>query len=178
MQGPTRRELPVLVIRRTLGVALALDVFYLVAALVWDLPPLTAGDVLDILAVVFLGVLLGVGFSYLAPVPERKGLPRVIRTLLLTVPAIGIGIAVQVVLGGPAAERAYFIMFALAAWLGSLFVREEDEGDEADPADETPPEPKGWHAMDREAQAEVEGRREARGGASDADVASSDGPPE
>lgn len=130
MHVPTRRELAVLSVRRALGVALVLELFYIVAPLLWDIEPLSAASVLAIIVVSFVGVWLGIAFSYVAPMPAEKGLPRVIRTVLLTVPALGIGIAIQLLVAGPQGERAYHIMFALAAWLGSGFIREED--DEAD----------------------------------------------
>lgn len=126
MDRPPLRTLVILSVRRTLGVALFLDLFYVAATHVWGLPALEAADVLAILVVVFLGVWLGIGFSFVAPLPAEKGTPRVVRTLLLTVPAIGIGVAIQLLVEGPQGDRAFHVMFALAAWLGSTFVREGD----------------------------------------------------
>lgn len=137
MHLPSRRELLVQSTRRALAVALGLQLFYVVAPSLWPVPPLTVGSVLAIVVVSFLGVWLGVVFSYVAPRPAEKGIPRVIRTALLTVPAMGIGIAIQLIVAGPQGGRAYHVMFALAAWLGSGFIREEED-DEAgdDDADE------------------------------------------
>ncbi|MFW5911587.1 MAG: hypothetical protein ACOCSD_04095 [Halolamina sp.] len=130
MHLPSRRALLVKSTRRALGVALGLQLFYLIAPSLWPVPPLTVGSVVAIVVVSFLGVWLGVVFSYVAPRPVEKGLPRVIRTALLTVPAMGIGIAIQLVVAGPQGSRAYHVMFALAAWLGSGFIRQE--ADDAD----------------------------------------------
>lgn len=121
------RELGIRMIRRTLGISLALYVFYLIAPVFWNIPPLSTRDVLAILAVVFLGVVLGVSFSTAWPLPERTGLPRVFRTIVLTIPALGIGIAIHVTIEGAQGSRAYYIMFALAAWLASDFIRENDD---------------------------------------------------
>lgn len=96
----------------------------------WELPFPTPLELVVILLVVVAGVALGIAFSRVWPLPEKKGFPRVIRTILLTIPALGIGIFIQVSLAGPRAVRAYYVMFALAAWFGSTFIREEktDEG--------------------------------------------------
>lgn len=136
MHLPSRRALLVQSTRRALAVALGLQLFYVVAPSIWPVPPLTVGSILAIVVVSFLGVWLGVLFSYVAPRPAEKGIPRVIRTALLTVPAMGIGIAIQLVIAGPQGGRAYHVMFALAAWLGSGFIREEDDEADDDPEDE------------------------------------------
>ena len=54
--------------------------------------------------------------------------------LLIAIPALGIGIALQLFIEGPQGDRAYYAMFALAAWLGSTFIT-EDETDEEEGAD-------------------------------------------
>lgn len=114
-------------IRRTLGISLALFAFYIVAPLLWsDVPPLSMHDVLAILGVVFLGVLLGIVISHFWPLPTERGLPRAIRTAIFSVPALGFGLAIHVWVGGAEAARAYWIMFAIAALLGSTYVTEDD----------------------------------------------------
>lgn len=128
MQGreSDNRELLVWAIRRSLGISVALFAFYLVVPFLWNVPPLSTRDVLAILAVCFVGVWLGIGFSTVWPVPREQGLPRVFRTVVLTIPALGIGMAVHVTIEGAEGARAFYVMFALAAWLGSLYI----EGDE------------------------------------------------
>lgn len=120
------RSLLVWIARRTLGISLALFLFYLVVPSFWEIPPLSTRDVLAILAVVFLGVLLGVGFSRVWPLPPETGLPRVFRTIVLTTPALGIGMAIHVTIEGAEGSRAYWVIFALAAWLGSKWLRADE----------------------------------------------------
>lgn len=136
MERPPPKTLALRAVRRALGIAVFLELFYLAAPSVWDIPPLAGRDVVLILVVSFLGVALGVAFSFFAPLPAEKGLPRVIRTVLLTIPALGIGIAIQLAVEGPQGARAFHVMFALAAWLGSGFVREGEDEDEADDTDD------------------------------------------
>ena len=81
-----------------------------------------------------LGVVLGIAFSFASPLPRETGMPRMIRTALIAIPALGIGIALQLLIEGPQGDRAYYAMFALAAWLGSTFIT-EDETDEEEGAD-------------------------------------------
>lgn len=140
MQSPGRAELALLSVRRALGISLFLYAFYIVAFFVWDMPPLTGRDVLVILGVVFLGVWLGIGFSTVWPLPNERGFQRVLRTVLLTIPALGFGIAIYIFLEGAEGQRAYYIMFALGAWLGSLFIR-DDESETDDVTDPTPSDP-------------------------------------
>lgn len=141
MADSDRTELLLWIARRTLGISLVLYVFYLIAPSVWPVPPLTGQDTVAIMAVVFLGVLLGVAFSTVWPVPAEKGLPRVLRTAVLSLPALGIGMAVQVTIEGAESSRAYFVMFALAAWLGSTWLvasppAEDEEEDDDLPVDD------------------------------------------
>lgn len=126
MKIPEPRLFALLAIRRVLGIAAFLYLFYVAAHYVWALPFPTPRELLTILLVVILGVGLGVAFSRVWPLPEQKGWTRAIRTALLTIPALGIGIFVQVMLAGPQPGRAYYAMFALAAWLGSGFIEEEE----------------------------------------------------
>lgn len=126
MKVPDPRTLALLAVRRALGIAVLLYLFYVAAHYAWGLPFPTPLELLLILAVVAVGVALGVAFSHVWPLPLQKGFPRAVRTVLLTIPAMGIGIAIQVLLVGPRSARAYYVMFALAAWLGSGFVREEE----------------------------------------------------
>lgn len=130
MQIPEPRRFALLATRRVLGVAAFLYLFYVGAHYAWGLPFPTPRELLAILLVVVLGVGLGVAFSRVWPLPERKGWPRAIRTALLTIPALGIGIFIQVTLVGPQPGRAYYAMFALAAWLGSGFIEEEEPADQ------------------------------------------------
>ncbi|WP_101297130.1 hypothetical protein [Halegenticoccus soli] len=125
MYRPPLPELALLSIRRTLGVSLVLYAFYLGLHYLSGYPFLTPTDVVTVLALVFAGTWLGIGFSLVAPLPEERGLPRVVRTILLTVPALGIGVALQIFLKGARSDMALYAIFALAAWLGSTFVREE-----------------------------------------------------
>lgn len=154
MADPDRTELPLWIARRTLGISLVLYVFYLVVPSFWAVPPLTGEATLAIMTVVFLGVLLGVAFSRVWPVPAEKGLPRVLRTVVLSFPALGIGMSLQVTIEGAEPSRAYFVMFALAAWLGSAWLVAdpvEEEGDE----DEDDDLPVGDGPTDDAAPAEV-----------------------
>lgn len=133
MDRPDNRDLALLALRRIIGIWAGLSVFYLTGYYFFGWPFPDPGGLLAILLVVTLGVPLGVGFSFVSPLPQETGLSRVIRTGLIVIPSIGIGIALQLLVGGPQAERAYYAMFALAAWLGSTFITEdeteaEDEG--------------------------------------------------
>lgn len=139
MDRPDDRDLVLLAIRRVIGLWAGLSVFYLAGYYLLGYPFPGPADVLAILVVVALGVPLGVGFSFTSPLPHETGLPRIIRTALIVVPALGIGIALQLIIAGPQGERAYYAMFALAAWLGSTFVTEsphEDDGG-TEPSDDT-----------------------------------------
>lgn len=141
MRSPGPKQLLVLSARRALGISLFLYAFYIVAFIVWDMPPLTVRDVLAILGVVYMGVWLGIGFSTVWPHPNEPGFQRILRTALLTVPAMGFGIAIYIFLEGAEGQRAYYIMFALGAWLGSHFIREDEEDSEEPSEAPTGPEP-------------------------------------
>lgn len=141
MDRPDNRELTLLAVRRAVGISAGLSVFYLAGYYVYDWPFPAPGDVLAIFAVVSLGVALGVGFSFASPLPRETGLPRIIRTGLIVIPALGIGIALQLLIEGPRGDRAYYAMFALAAWLGSTFVTESADEDATDEETDAEPNP-------------------------------------
>lgn len=130
MNRPGNLELVFLAVRRVIGLWAGLSVFYLVGYYFLGYPFPTPRDVLAILVVVALGVVLGVAFSFASPLPRETGMPRMVRTALIAVPALGIGIALQLLIEGPQGDRAYYAMFALAAWLGSTFVTEDETEDE------------------------------------------------
>lgn len=134
------RTLALWTIRRVLGISVAFFVFYLLAPSLWDIPPLATVDVIAIFVVVVLGVLLGIVISYFWPLPARTGLSRAIRTAIFSIPAFGFGMAIHVTVAGPDAQRAYWLVFAVATLLGSVYVTEDDvEGAEADVPDEDGP---------------------------------------
>ena len=129
---PDADRLVLLSIRRTLGVSALLYVVYVGLFVFTDYPFLTPGDVLTVLGLVFAGTWLGVAFSFVAPLPAETGLPRVVRTILLLVPALGIGVALQILIEGAESNMAIYAIFALAAWLGSTFVREVPTSEDGD----------------------------------------------
>ena len=136
MDRPDNRDLALLAFRRVVGIWAGLSIFYLAGYYVFGWPFPDPGGLMAILLVVALGVPLGVAFSFASPLPRETGLSRIIRTGLIVIPAIGIGIALQLLVGGPQAERAYYAMFALAAWLGSTFITEgETEAEDEETAD-------------------------------------------
>ncbi len=111
-------------LRTGLGVSLLFFVFYLLAHYVWGLPFPTPLDLFQIAGVAFGGVFLGLAFSRVWPLPAQPGFERIVRVILLMVPALGLGIGLHVLLQGARPERALYLIFALAAWLGSgLIVR-------------------------------------------------------
>lgn len=130
MNRPGNLELVFLAVRRVIGLWAGLSVFYLAGYYFLGYPFPTPRDVVAILVVVALGVVLGVAFSFASPLPRETGMPRMVRTALIAVPALGIGIALQLLIEGPQGDRAYYAMFALAAWLGSTFVTEDETEDE------------------------------------------------
>ena len=112
--------LPLKALRTVLGVSLFFFLFYIVVGyFIWKLPFPTPGDLLEIFLVTGAGVGLGVLFSRFWPLPPEMGMERVVRTLLLVIPALGLGIALQTFLQGAQAQRALYFIFALAAWMGS-----------------------------------------------------------
>lgn len=129
MKRPEPRELVILSVRRALGVSIVLFAFYLSLHFLGRYRFLTPSDIVTILGLVFAGTWLGIGFSVLSPLPEERGLPRVVRTALLVIPALGIGVAIQIVLKGARSDMAIYAIFALAAWLGSTFIKEDGDQD-------------------------------------------------
>ncbi|MDQ7028621.1 MAG: hypothetical protein Q9O62_01960 [Ardenticatenia bacterium] len=109
-------------LQSALGVSLLFFVFYIAAHYVWDLPFPTPVDLLKILMVASAGVGLGVAFSRFWPLPPAPGVERIVRTLLLVIPALGVGIGLQLLVEGAEAQRAFYLIFAFAAWVGSGFI--------------------------------------------------------
>lgn len=133
---PDPPRLVLLTVRRALGVSVALYAFYIALHYLSGYPFLAPADVLLILGLVFAGTAFGVAFSFASPLLADRGIPRVVRTALLTIPAFGIGVVLQVVIEGARSDMAIYAIFALAAWLGSTFVRESDESDGGDGEEE------------------------------------------
>lgn len=114
------------VVRKALGISLFLDLFYLIGYYFADWPFPSPVVIFQILIVVGLGVALGVVFSKIWPLPARAGLERVIRTFLIVTPALGLGVGLQILIQGNQATQAIYLIFAIAAWLGSgHFIRGE-----------------------------------------------------
>ena len=125
------------VIRKALGIGLFLELFYIIGNYfttrmadrgetveVWPFP--TPLVFFQILITVGLGVALGSVFSRFWPLPPNKGFERIIRTMLIVIPSLGLGVGLQMLLQGPGATQAIYLIFALSAWLGSgHFVRQE-----------------------------------------------------
>jgi len=112
-------RLNLLVIRQVFGLSFFLDLFYLVGHYLGGWPFPVPPVIVQITIVVALGVALGVMFDRLWPIPEDPGFERVLRTVLIVSPAIGLGIGLQLLLQGPHAEQSLYLIFALSAWLGS-----------------------------------------------------------
>lgn len=129
------RTLALWTIRRTLGISIGFFLFYLAAPMLWAVPPLAAIDVVSIIGVVFLGVLLGIVISYFWPLPARTGLSRAIRTAIFSIPAFGFGMAIHVTLAGAEATRAYWLIFAAATLLGSVYFTADETAPDADDAE-------------------------------------------
>ncbi|MGD9679246.1 MAG: hypothetical protein AB7V16_12970 [Vulcanibacillus sp.] len=114
------------VVKKALGIALVLELFYLIGYFFFDWPFPDWKALIQIVIVVFLGMALGVVFSKLWPIPPKKGFERILRTFLLVTPALGLGIGLQLLLQGSEASQAIYLIFALSSWLGSgHFIRTE-----------------------------------------------------
>lgn len=137
MIRPGLPRLALLAVRRALGVSVVLYAFYIALHYLSGYPFLTPGDVLLIMGLVFAGTAFGVAFSFASPLPADRGVPRVVRTALLSIPALGIGVVLQVLIEGARSDMAIYAVFALAAWLGSTFVREGDDAGD-DPTGDDP----------------------------------------
>lgn len=107
------------VLRKVLGMGIFLEMFYLMGYYLMDWPFPTPLTIVQIFIVIALGIALGVVFSKIWPLAPKAGFERVIRTFLLIIPALGIGIGLQVLLQGNEATQAIYLVFALSAWLGS-----------------------------------------------------------
>ncbi len=115
-------NLPLQAARTTLGVSLFFFLFYLAGHFIFGFTFPTPGDLFQIFLTSFGGVLLGLAFSRVWPLPPKPGFERIVRVFLLMAPALGIGLALHVLLQGPQPERALYLIFALAAWLGSGYI--------------------------------------------------------
>jgi hypothetical protein len=116
------------VIRKALGIAFFLELFYIIGHFISDWPFPTPNAIIQIIITVGLGVALGVVFSKVWPLPPYKGMERIMRTLLVIIPALGLGVGLQLILQGNQATQAIYLIFALAAWLGSgHFIRDAKE---------------------------------------------------
>lgn len=118
------------VLKRMLGIALFVELFYVLGHYMagWTFP--SPWVIVQMVTSVALGVGLGVGFSKIWPISPKPGFERIVRTLLLVIPALGIGIGLQVLMQGNQAQQAIYLIFAVAAWLGSgHFVRREPVGE-------------------------------------------------
>ncbi|GAA0502711.1 hypothetical protein GCM10008986_32910 [Salinibacillus aidingensis] len=118
-------HLNILAVKKVLGITLFVELFYLIGHYMSGWPFPTPVVILQILIVVATGVAIGVLFSRIWPLPDKKGFERIARTLLIMIPALGIGIGMQLLLQGQYATQALYLIFALSAWLGSgHFIRE------------------------------------------------------
>ncbi|WP_085992573.1 hypothetical protein [Oceanobacillus senegalensis] len=113
--------------QKVVGITLFLEMFYLLGhySLGWPFP--TPIVLFQLFVVTGIGVVLGVFFSRIWPLPPFKGIERIFRTFLLVIPALGLGMGLQILLQGAQATQAIYLIFALAAWLGSdHFVRKQN----------------------------------------------------
>lgn len=118
-------RLDVRAFRKVLGITLFLELFYLTGhyAAGWPFPTPTV--ILHLFTVSGLGVALGMLFAKVWPISPQTGIERVLRTALLVIPALGLGIGIQVLLQGPQATQAIYLIFAFAAWFGSGHIMRE-----------------------------------------------------
>lgn len=105
--------------RKVLGISLFLQLFYIVGHYLAEWPFPDPFVFFQIITVVGMGVALGVIFSRIWPISPELGFERIVRTLLISIPAVGIGMGLQLLLQGPQPTQAIYLIFALAAWLGS-----------------------------------------------------------
>ncbi|MCF6411705.1 hypothetical protein [Pseudalkalibacillus salsuginis] len=116
------------VMRKALGIALFLELFYLIGHFLAGWPFPTPTVIFQIIIVTALGVALGVIFSRIWPLPRNKGFERIMRTFLIVIPSLGIGVGLQLVLQGNHPTQAIYLMFAFSAWLGSgHFIKNESK---------------------------------------------------
>jgi len=115
-------------LRLALGIAFFLELFYIIGHYLSGWPFPTPLAVVQLFIVAALGVGLGAIFSRVWPIPPQKGFERIIRTLLISIPSLGLGIGLQMLLQGEQPTQALYLVFTLAAWLGSGFtVRQEEK---------------------------------------------------
>lgn len=86
------------VLRKALGIAFFLELFYLVGHYLASWPFPTPLVIFQIAITVGLGVALGVVYSKIWPLTSKVGFERIIRTLLIVIPSLGLGIGLQVLL--------------------------------------------------------------------------------
>ncbi|MGP4073991.1 hypothetical protein ACTWQB_15810 [Piscibacillus sp. B03] len=115
-------------VQRAIGITLFLEVFYLLGHYIMEWPFPTPLVLVQLLVASSLGVGLGVCFSKVWPLPLHKGFERIFRTFLIVIPALGLGMGLQIFMQGAQATQAIYLIFALAAWIGSgQFVKVEKE---------------------------------------------------
>ncbi len=115
-----------LAVKKVVGITLFIEIFYLIGHYTSGWPFPTPKIILQFIIVISTGVALGVIFSRLWPLPQKKGFERIFRTFLIVVPALGLGIGMQLLLQGQYATQALYLIFALSAWLGSgHFIKSE-----------------------------------------------------
>ncbi|RPF50067.1 hypothetical protein [Aquisalibacillus elongatus] len=115
-------------VQRAVGITLFLQIFYLMGHYVMEWPFPTPLVLIQLLVASSLGVALGVCFSKVWPLPLNKGFERIFRTFLIVIPSLGLGMGLQILLQGAQATQAIYLIFALAAWIGSgQFVRAKEE---------------------------------------------------
>jgi len=112
------------IVRRALGISFFVDLFYLAGHYIWGWDFPTPVVLAQILITVTLGLIIGAIFAKIWPIPRQKGFERVIRTLLISIPAVGLGFGVNFILQGLVLTHALWMIFAVSAWLGSgIFMR-------------------------------------------------------
>lgn len=112
--------------QKVIGITLFLEIFYLIGHYLMNWPFPTPITLVQLFVVSGMGVALGVFFSRIWPLPLEKGFERIFRTFLIAIPSLGFGMGLQVILQGAHATQAIYLIFALAAWLGSSrFVRQD-----------------------------------------------------
>ena len=115
------------ILRRALGISFFIDLFYLIGHYIWAWPFPTPPVILQIFITVTLGLTVGGLFSKIWPIPRQKGFERVVRTLLISIPAVGLGFGVNFILQGMVFTHALWMVFAISAWLGSGMIMRTEE---------------------------------------------------
>ncbi len=121
------QTLALLLLRRMLGFSLAFFLFYTVGSYLLGWPFPTPADLLQIALTVAVGLVIGTLFGYFWPLPEKVGFERIVRTLLVVIPALGIGLFLQAFLQGAQGRMALYLICALTAWLSSGFIRKQEK---------------------------------------------------